>query len=310
MLRNPALLFALIASVSGGLWFDAALDADAAPRRKALAGAGKSAPACGASLLPLVVGNTWTYNPIPAPAALPEALARLAPPQPKQIVVTVTGVETVGGDTVVTLEEKHGFDISRDSTKPNIVEQTLKATITCNTKGKFDISPESFFFAGEPGGFFGMTFDQFTRKKETSIKFIKGTIGENEWIEEIAAHFTRVPTPGSDVKLSGGKLELERKFTPQQPETITTKMGNYKTEKLGLTTTGRVTLDNRLAPEGKSCTTKKIDPVTKAETNVPTEICELPANWINQLWLADGVGVVQTLNSYAHMYQLVDMQLK
>ena len=37
---------------------------------------------------------------------------------------------------------------------------------------------------------------------------------------------------------------------------------------------------------------------------------ELPADWINQLWLVENVGVVQSLNRYAHMYQLVDSQLK
>ena len=28
------------------------------------------------------------------------------------------------------------------------------------------------------------------------------------------------------------------------------------------------------------------------------------------LWLADGVGIVQSLNKYAHMYQLVESTLK
>jgi hypothetical protein len=37
---------------------------------------------------------------------------------------------------------------------------------------------------------------------------------------------------------------------------------------------------------------------------------ELPANWISQLWLAEGVGIVQSLNSYAHMYQLAEITLK
>ena len=37
---------------------------------------------------------------------------------------------------------------------------------------------------------------------------------------------------------------------------------------------------------------------------------ELPANWISQLWLADGVGLVQSLNSYAHMYQLTESALQ
>ncbi|MDQ3368656.1 MAG: hypothetical protein M3680_24775 [Myxococcota bacterium] len=308
MLRSPALLFALLASglppTLAGIG-----TVEAAPRKKAAVG-GKSAPACGARLLPLVVGNQWTYTPVAAPAPLPENLARLAPAAPKQIVITVTGVEKQGADTVVSLEEKHGFDVGKDTAKPVIVETLVKATITCNEKGKFDISPESFFFAGEPGGFFNLTFDKLNRKKETSLKLVKGTIGEAEWIEEIAAHFTREGTKGSDAKLSAGTLELERKFIPQQSEQVVTKMGTYATEKLGLTTTGRVVLDNALAPEGKPCTTKQLDPVKKTEVSIPTNVCDLPANWISQIWLSVDVGVVQTLNSYAHMYQLVDMQLK
>ena len=70
------------------------------------------------------------------------------------------------------------------------------------------------------------------------------------------------------------------------------------------------TLDTKLAPDGKPCATKKMDPEKKVEVSVPSDNCELPANWINQLWIVDDVGVVQTLNSYAHMYQLVDAQLK
>ena len=37
---------------------------------------------------------------------------------------------------------------------------------------------------------------------------------------------------------------------------------------------------------------------------------ELPADWMTTLWLADGVGLVQSLNSYAHMYQLTESTLK
>jgi len=37
---------------------------------------------------------------------------------------------------------------------------------------------------------------------------------------------------------------------------------------------------------------------------------ELPADWINQVWFVEGTGVVASLNRYAHMYHLVDSQLK
>lgn len=289
-------------------------DVCAAPRKKggAVPAAGKAAPACGAKILPLVAGNTWTYNPVAAPLAASEAVQRLAPNQPKNIVVTVKGIEKKGADTVVTIEEKHGFDLGKDPKEPKIVETTVTGEIVCNEKGKFDIAPELFWFAGEPGGVFGLTFDKFERKKETSIKLTKGTIGENEWIEEITSHFTRTPAKGSEgTKLASGKLDIERKFTPQPQEKVVTKMGNYTAEKLGLITSGRVTFDSTLSPEGKPCTITKVGPPPdNKEIKEPSASCELPANWITTLWMAEGVGVVQTLNSYAHMYQLVDANLK
>ena len=70
---------------------------------------------------------------------------------------------------------------------------------------------------------------------------------------------------------------------------IVAKTGTYTAEKLALVTTGRVTLDGA-PPDAKPM--------------------ELPAGWVSTLWLAQGVGMVQVLNSYMHMYQLVDVQLK
>jgi hypothetical protein len=305
-MRKYALLFGVLGAAV--VWNQ---DVCAAPKKGAVPAAGKAAPACGAKILPLVVGNTWTYNPVAAPTSLPEAMQRLAPSQPKQIVVTVKSIEKTGTDFVATLEEKHSYDLSKDPKEPKVVEQVVTGTITCNDKGKFDVGPELFYFAGEPGGVHGLAFDKFERKKETSLKLTKGTIGENEWIEELAAHFTRTPAKGSEgTKLVGGKLEMERKFTPQPQEKVITKMGNYTAEKLGLITSGRVTFDSTLSPEGKPCTITKIDPEKKTEVKEPSAACELPANWITTLWLAEGVGVVQSLNSYAHMYQLVDASLK
>lgn len=269
----------------------APLTGEAAPKSKA---AGKAAPACGAKVLPLVVGNQWTYDTIPPPVVALPALDKISPRQPKHIVIDVKSVESQGADTVVTLSEKLTYDLSADSAKPKLVDQTLTTTITCNAKGKFDISPDSYFFAGEPGGFTGMQFDKLERKKETSLKLTRGTIGENEWVEEIVAEWSQVPAKDSGATLGKGRLELERKFTPQVREPVNLKMGQYSAEKLALITSGRVVLANPKAP-------------VDATGPKPSE---LPANWISTIWLADGVGVIQTLNAYSHMYQLVDAQLK
>jgi hypothetical protein len=203
-------------------------------------------------------------------------------------VITVKKVEKQGTDNVVTLEEKITTDLTKDPKKPILDDHTITTTITCGAK-KFEISPDSFFFAGEPGGTLGLTVSDVTRSRDTSLVLAAGTIGEKEWREDLVAHFARTATPGSDAKLSGGKLELERKFTPQQPEVVMAKQGAFKAEKLVLETTGRITLDGA-APDAKPM--------------------ELPAGWFSTIWMSEGVGMVQALNSFSHQYQLVDATLK
>jgi hypothetical protein len=249
---------------------------------------GKAAPACNAKILPLVEGNKWTYGFVAAPIPPRDEMVKLSPSQPMEIVITVKAVEVRGLDTVVTLEEKTKADLSKDPKKHIYDERTITSTITCNAT-KFEISPESFFFAGEPGGHFGLTLDRIERPKDTTWKLVNGTIGDAEWREDIIAHFTRAAVAGSNAKLGGGKVELERKFTPAQPENINTKVGVYTAERLAITTTGRVTLD---------------------QPQPDTKPMELPEAWTNQLWLVPNVGLVQALNSYAHMYMLTEVQLK
>ncbi len=261
--------------------------AAAQPKKEdAKSAAGKVAPACGVKVLPLVVGNQWTYNPIPAPVPAPDAVRRLSPEQPKAIQISVKAIDQKDGETVVTLEEKMTIDRTRDPKKPALDEYTYESTITCTDK-KFDVSPNSFYFAGEPGGVLGLEITKIEHVKGTSIVLTKGAIGEAPWREDLKLEWKRKPTEGSGAKLGSGKLEMERSFTPQEAEQVVTKSGmQYKAEKLGLITTGRVTLDNPGNPNHKPM--------------------ELPANWLSTLWLTDDVGVVQTLNSYGHMYQLVD----
>lgn len=249
---------------------------------------GKAPAPCGATVLPLVEGNHWTYGFVVSPNPPREDLVKLLPTQPSTVEITVKSVQTQGADTVITLEEKTSADLSKDPKKHIMDDRTLTTTVTCN-RTKFEISPDSFFFAGEPGGYYGLKFDDFKRPKDTTLKLVNGNIGEAEWREDIVAHFTRTGVEGSGAKLDGGKLELERKFSPAQPERLNTKAGLYTAEHLFLTTTGRVTLDHP-QPDSKPS--------------------ELPAGWVNQLWLVPNVGVVQALNAYGHMYMLTDAQLK
>ena len=249
---------------------------------------GKVSGACAARILPLVEGNKWTYGFVSSDVPPPPELIKLSPSQPQSIVITVKSIEAKGAETLVTLEEKTTTDLSKDPKKHILDERTITSTITCGAK-KFEISPESFWFAGEPGGYFELAFDKLDRPKDTTWKLVNGTIADGPWREDIVAHFTRSAIEGSDAKLDSGKLELERQFTPEQPERLNTPVGLYTTERLALSTTGRVTLDHA-------------QPDTKP--------MELPLGWLNRLWLVPGVGVVQVQNAYAHKYILTDVQLK
>jgi len=250
---------------------------------------GKTPGVCGAKILPLVEGNQWTYGFVESGLPPRDDLTKLMPSEPGSIVITVKSIETKGDETVVHLEEKTTADISKDPKKHILDERTINSTITCN-KTRFEISPDSFFFSGEPGGYFGIAFDKFERTKDTTWKLANGLIGDQPWREDIVAHFTRTPFDASGAKHDGGKLELERKFTPAQPESVNTKIGLYTlAEKLAVSITGRVTLDHQ-APDSKPQ--------------------DLPAGWVNILWLYPNTGVVQVLNSFSHKYQLVDAQLK
>lgn len=297
---------------------------------------------CPGKVLPLQVGNTWTYESVQARdnkgATLTprEDLVKLRPLPATKIIVTVTSAETdkKTKETTVKLKETITYDITKDPKTPKLFEQVVESTIVCAPRGKFEISPQSFFFAGEPGGFRGINFSKLERKKETSLKLTNNTIGEAEWVEEIYAEYQKEATKGSGAKLGGGKLEMERKFTPLAAEGVRTRTQLFPTtEKLRLRTSGRIMLDTKVAPDGKPCSVKKVvedekkpedkpaeaakpgekkaeDEAPKKVIDVPTETCGLPADWDSDLWLANDTGLVQTLNyPWAHSYQLVEAKL-
>jgi hypothetical protein len=272
-------LFAVAAGLSLATAASAAPKTATPPATPALGA--KTPGACNTKLLPMSVGNSWTYTAVKAPFDATEQIAKISPLEPKTVVVTVKSIEKKGTDNVITLEEKSTYNTSKDEKKPNLVDRTIETTITCG-KDKLDISPDSIYFAGEPGGFYGMTLDKIDRKG-TSWKLVNGGVGDQKWEEDLTIQWSRQATPESNAKLTGGKIEMERVFQPAQPEHVVTTLGNWTAEKLGLTTTGRVTLDDAAAG---------------------AKPAELPANWIAFIYLAPTVGVVQLVNPYAHMYQL------
>lgn len=239
----------------------------------------KGKPVCPTRVLPLVVGNTWTY--IAAPPAIQLEQKELAqlPNQPKKVVITVKEASTNAGVTTVTLQE--------DSWLDDKAPRTLTSTIVCSAT-KFDISPESFFFAGEPGGYYGLELGPLERKG-TTWALTRGIIPELKWREDIIVNWKRVGAPGS------GKLEMERELIPEERQEVKTPYGVYRAEPIAISITGRVFVDGALpsVPAG-----------SPAGTAPTVEPYPLKSPMINRLWLVEGVGLVQVQNSFQHVYVL------
>jgi hypothetical protein len=230
--------------------------------RQACAQRGKPKAACAGRLFPLAVGNKWTFVPGTPPTQAPEAMVRFIPVQPKSVVVTVTAIEAQDGKSVVKLEE-------------DVDGHKINSTITCGA-GTFEVSPDSFFFSGEPGGYYGLTFDKLENK------VIEGAPWAATWREDMLGMWKRTPEAGIDADLGKGKIEVERRFTMGHNEKVTPpfKPEGIQALRLQVEVTGRITIDGVDKPS------------------------EMPANWVNSLWFADGLGPVQVLNSNYHMYQL------
>ena len=257
---------------------------------------------CGVEIIPLVVGNEWTYEPVTlATVAVDDSIKKFVPTEPRKIVIKVVSVDAppkAGGDTTVNLEETTTWDISKD-TKPKLVDRTIKTTIVCGPK-KFDVSPEQLLLRRRARRCVRPAFDKIERPKGTSFALVNGAIGEAPWGEDIVAHFTRSAHANTNAKLLGGKLELERRFTPGTPENMNVKLGGpYRAEKLQLKITGRVTLEGgveELPPDWTS-NDKTCVVVTGGFK------CELPANWVTFIWLTNDVGILRMQNTYAHVFE-------
>jgi hypothetical protein len=163
----------------------------------------------------------------------------------------------------------------------------LETSITCSAT-KFDISLESFFFNGEPGGYYGLEMASVERKG-TTWALVRGVIPDLQWLEELVVTWKRVGAPGS------GKLEMERQIIPAEREEVKTPYGVYRAEPLHIKVTGRVFLDNAFPG---------VPPGSPPGTAPTIEPYPLKAGMQNTLWIVEGVGVVQVKNSFEHFYVL------
>ena len=233
--------------------------------------------------LPLAVGNSWTYQatalPTPELAANAEKAKRSVPLQVKKLVITVASSAVKDGVTTVNLTEDSDGHV-------------INSTIACGA-GKFDISPDSFFFAGEPDGYYHIDLGNLARPAGTNWQVNGKGFSSNEWRDSLTATWKRTLAAGvtlpAGVSAGSGKLETEHHYIVGADETVGSPVGSYLAHRLNMEISGRVTLD--------------------AAVGLADKPAEMPAGMVNTMWFVDNVGVVQVQNSYFQMYQLADAKL-
>ena len=249
----------------------------------------KPAPACGIKSIPFVQGTEWVYSAVAPPEDIRQAAQKIAankPKQPDQVVIKVVAVKPLpGGAAEITLEETSKQSPAGNAAEKPVIELTKTTTATC-ARDWLDVSLESFFFAGEPGGALGYEIAEAQRApSEHSYVFQLGTLRVPEWIVNIKASFKRLASEGVDVELVPGTLDLQRIVKRGAPEPVITLSGNFSATPVQVELVGSVTL--AFAPEEKF---------------------SIPANTFSKLWIADDVGVVQVANSNGHTYQLAEIR--
>ncbi|HUS63231.1 MAG TPA: hypothetical protein VMZ28_01770 [Kofleriaceae bacterium] len=229
------------------------------------AGAAVGAPACGIDFLPLAQGRQWTYKFFVPENSTPPA-GQLHIPEPETVTIQVVKVEAQGESTKITVSESYR-------------KVTVETVLTCD-KDRLLIPPDSFFFAGEPGGGIGIQLDKLERKGD-SVLLEKG-LGENTF-QEFKATAIRKPSDGSGATIPGARLEIERKMTAKGKDTIETDTGEpQKAIRVDIQLTGRAALD-----------VQKDKPF-----NMPA--------FDSSMWFAPGVGVIRVETKAGVGWKLVE----
>lgn len=261
--------FAVPSAVAAALVvLTAAHAADAQPKPKV-------ARACGISAIPLTVGNQWIYESagLPADRALTENQLKGLPVIPKQVTITVKSVDTKDGVTTVTLTE-------------DLDGRAHETSITC-TATSLVMSPNAFWFNGEPGDVFGIELTDVERKGRTfAIAAGKLDTVTPDWHDDLNAKWRHIAVGKVFPTMRTGTLGLGRRVVIQPPEAITTKAGSWKANKLGIESTLAITIEP--AP---------LKPLR-----------EIPL-LVNFMYQVDGVGVVQTVTGSAQ-YLLVTSKVQ
>lgn len=237
----------------------------------------KPTPACGMKDLPLVAGHSWTYESFEPPSFDGQASKSKKPPihQPnpaKKVVIEVKNVET-GDDKVTTITLSENVD-------GEVRDTELRCTATW-----LEVSPHSFFFAGEPGG--GRLLELAgTERQGHTYELRRGSLGGPQWTEIVQASIERKASEGTRATMPNGTLELRRDVTVGGRERVTTASGSYTASRLTFELSGRA----------------RVEPA-------PDKALEIPAGAVGALWFVPDLGVVQAYNVQGHFYQLTDSSL-
>lgn len=226
----------------------------------------KAAPACGIKYLPMVPGTEWVYDYVPPPPPKegePEQLPLVFPP--KSITIKVVSVtppkKGKRGPTEIVLEE---------TTEKLVHKTTLQCTGT-----ELAVSPQSFFFAGEPGGGVQVELSNIHRTGK-SYPGARGFIRAQTFELTLTADVKR--SSAEKITLDPVSLSVTRTLTHEGQQKVSGPAGEFKATRIRLEVSGKVKLNNK---------------ETLFPRNVP-----------GALWFADGVGLVQSYNTLGQQYRL------
>lgn len=278
--RSRLALPALLTVVAGLVPGDAAGQPAAKPaatKGAAPAKPAKVVKACGMTALPLAVGNRWTYEAVAHPQPLDPNQVKMLPAQARKVEIVVDAVETVEKLTTVKLTE-------------TVDGRAVATTITCTPAGA-SVSPDSFWFSGEPGAQYNLALDGVERPGST-LPLVAGKLSGSEWQDDLRATWKRTASEGSGADLGGGTLELKRRMVITEfdldpaidPDPMSTPLGTWRKAqitKLGIATS----LEIKLA-------------------GVPDDTKPYVQDLVSFFYLVDGLGPIVVRNSFVQAFQL------
>lgn len=214
-------------------------------------------PACGIKSLPLAVGNTWTYK-----------------SGDKQLTVRV--------EEITPAKTASGQAMSRIKVLEEYAGRSLRVEWTCTAREGITMTPESFFFTGEPGGGVGTAFT-YTAHEGVTYGNDGSLVRDTGWVEKVKADAVRADTSGQGVSHPPTKLEMERHILIHPTTPLETPLGKLAAIKVAFDLRGRGILD--------------------------AETVEIPIQRPGAIYLVKGLGVVRIEDPFKSTWDLVSTNL-